>query len=279
MYDPAIHLTNEEYKMKGGKSLVVQTVTEAPELYIIACCRANDEQLAYIETRLDFVLKLSENLTNKARVEVIDKLRLFTADGPAVELEAGQQKGGNFYCPCGIHADDACDIETAFRQKTMSLEERQEFILAGPVGKRNSLRKTKNIKPLQNLTSAELMEELIGRGILRKEILKKETKQRLAKELHGIQRVPAMLFNCPDEDLEKLNLQTYEIFQHEGLHDVAGHIENLFEELPMQVETSAEPQIKPKKPTSNHDRKSNSVKSKKSFRIIKVGKKILKMTQ
>ena len=136
MYGLAIHLTNEEYKIKSGKPLFVQTIIQAPELYIIARCRANDEQLAYIETRLDCVLKLSENLTNKARVEVIDKLRLFTADGPAVELEAGQQKGENFYCPCGIHTDDACDIETAFRQKTMSLEERREFILAGPVGKR-----------------------------------------------------------------------------------------------------------------------------------------------
>ena len=113
--------------MKSGKSFVGQTITGTPEFYIIACCRANDEQLAYIETRSGCVLKLSENLISKARVEVIDKLCLFTADGPAVELEAGKLKGGNFYCPCSIHTDDACDTETAFRQKTMSLEERREI--------------------------------------------------------------------------------------------------------------------------------------------------------
>ena len=107
--------------------------------------------------------------------------------------------------------------------------------------------------------------------------MKIQTEQGLAKEIHGIQCVPGMLFSCPDEDLEKLNLQTYEIFPHEGMH-VAGHIENLLEELPMQVKTSVEPQVKPKKQTSNDGRKSNSVKSKKSSRIIKVGKKILKKT-
>ena len=79
------------------------------------------------------------------------------------------------------------------------------------------------------------MEELMGRGILRKEILKKDTQSRLTEELCGIQRIPSMLITTPGDELDSLNLQDYEIFPHEGMHDVAGHIENLFEELPMHV--------------------------------------------
>ena len=57
----------------------------------------------------------------------------------------------------------------------------------------------------------------------------------MTEELCGTQRIPSMLITTPGDELDSLNLQDYEIFPHEGMHDIAGHIENLFEELPMHV--------------------------------------------
>ena len=176
---------------------------------------------------------MSEDLKTSCGVEIHDKLRLVSADGPAVKLEGGQQKGGNYYCLCGVHADYACDIETAYRCTLKSLEEHRQMVFNGPVGHRNSM--AGKIKPFENLNAAQLMEELMGRGILRKEILKKDTQSHLTEELCAIQWIPSMLITTPGDELDSLNLQDYEIFPHEGMHDVAGHTENLFEELPMHV--------------------------------------------
>ncbi|KAI8488904.1 hypothetical protein Bbelb_334220 [Branchiostoma belcheri] len=57
----------------------------------------------------------------------------------------------------------------------------------------------------------------------------------LKKELHGIKRPPALLFNCPGTGLETLHLDRYEVLPCEPLHDVRHHIQNLFDELPLHV--------------------------------------------
>ena len=93
LYDPAIHLTDEECKIKTGKSVNVQSIIEKPELYIAARCKSNDEQLAYVKTRTACMLDLRDNLSIEG-IDICDRVRLFKGDGPAVQLESGQQKGG-----------------------------------------------------------------------------------------------------------------------------------------------------------------------------------------
>ena len=51
LYDPAIHLTDKEHKIKTGKSVNIQSIIEKSELYIDSRCKSNDQQLAYVETR------------------------------------------------------------------------------------------------------------------------------------------------------------------------------------------------------------------------------------
>ena len=46
--------------------------------------------------------------------------------------------------------------------------------------------------------------------------------------LKGVQRVPSLLLLKPDQKLCNLNLQNY----CEPMHDIKGHLLNLFEELP-----------------------------------------------
>ena len=70
-----------------------------PELYTIGRCRSNEEQLAYIETRIECLEGLETGLHLKAIGEkyesniLNDYVRLFKGDGPAVAFEAGNQKG------------------------------------------------------------------------------------------------------------------------------------------------------------------------------------------
>ncbi|KAI8487322.1 hypothetical protein Bbelb_351200 [Branchiostoma belcheri] len=57
----------------------------------------------------------------------------------------------------------------------------------------------------------------------------------LKKELHGIKRPPASLFNCTGTWLETLHLDKYEVLSCEALHDNPHHVQNFFDELPLHV--------------------------------------------
>ena len=67
-----------------------------------------------------------------------------------------------------------------------------------------------------------------------------ESKKRLSDKLeeaaHGIQRVPALMFSNPTSNLADINLDLYEILFTEPLHDISNHIQNLYAELPFQME-------------------------------------------
>ena len=53
LYDPAVFYTSEEYKQITGFHINVQREVESPELYIIGRCKSNDEQLGYIQSRVN----------------------------------------------------------------------------------------------------------------------------------------------------------------------------------------------------------------------------------
>jgi hypothetical protein len=57
----------------------------------------------------------------------------------------------------------------------------------------------------------------------------------LSEELHGIQRVPALLYNNPTATLESINCDKYEILSFEPLHDIGKHIENVLAEFPFHL--------------------------------------------
>jgi hypothetical protein len=73
LYDPAVHLTNEEYNAKTGKTVSVQKIVEKPHLHLIARCGSSEaEQLAYSETRLTCIKEMATNLTTPTGNERID---------------------------------------------------------------------------------------------------------------------------------------------------------------------------------------------------------------
>ena len=73
---------------------------------------------------------------------------------------------------------------------------------------------------------------------------KKELEEILKAELHGVQRVPALLFPNPSENLESINCANYEILGFEPLHDIGKHIENLFTELPDHLPSNEASKLK-----------------------------------
>lgn len=81
--------------------------------------------------------------------------------------------------------------------------------MKGPIGKRNSLHlKPKAFSSLQKL---ELELELGERGIYEGKT-KKELQLLLDESLHGVRRVPALLYNNPNATLESLTLAVMRYF-------------------------------------------------------------------
>ena len=118
-----------------------------------------------------------------------------------------------------------------------TLQQKQQLVLTGTVARRNSI--MKKAKPLHNLTRPDLEHELASRGVFKDgnvKVLQKE----LDSLTCGQQRVPALLFNCPQASLKNLCLCNYEVLPAEPLHDVGHHIENVFVEFPKHLKPSEE---------------------------------------
>lgn len=77
----------------------------------------------------------------------------------------------------------------------------------------------------------QLKEELRSRKIYDFGFTKKDTKQKLVEALKGVQRVPSLLIHTPTQSIETLNLQNYTILECEPLHDIKGHLSNIFDAL------------------------------------------------
>ena len=195
------------------------------------CGDTDIEQLAYVETRCDCLKKISSPKKLPSGVSVCDKMRFCKGDGPAIELECGQQRGGHFYCSgCGVRADRVYELDHVARCKVVTFPERQQSVLRGPIGRRLSM--ALHPKPFAKMSRRDLEEEVRGRGLTANSDLKPDLQQALTEDLKGKTRVPALLFQKPDASLQSLNLHEYEVLPCEPMHDLAGHIGNVLQELP-----------------------------------------------
>ena len=142
MFDPAVFYTSAEYREISGNDVDVQSEIERPELYIIGRCRSNDEQLGYIETRIECLKDLAVDVNLKSineeceEITISDRMRFFHGDGPASALEAGNQKGGYYFCPsCDVNLCNTDIISYSYLQKICSLEDIRHKVLKGTFGK------------------------------------------------------------------------------------------------------------------------------------------------
>ena len=105
------------------------------------------------------------------------------------------------------------------------------YVLTGKYGKQSGI-----IRPFERLTNNKLKEELRAREIYDFGSTKADTRQSLNEALGGVQRVPSLLLNSPMENIRTLNLEKYTILECEPLHDLKGHLSNVFEILPSILE-------------------------------------------
>ena len=232
MYDPAWYFTDIEFHRKYNELVNIQAIVETPVIYILARYPSNYQQLLYSEERLDDILKLNENMKTLNNIEIIDKLRVFKEDKPAFQFEAGQQNGGNFYCfLCAAHAENASSYVHTHRKYIETINDRIK-----PVKKTDlSVSKTSSLKMklYDNLNKDELIAKLRGRDVkFSCTESKNDLQSKLEDVIHGIQRVPALIYFNSINDISQLNLQFYEILFTEPLHDILNHIKNLYAELP-----------------------------------------------
>ena len=233
LYDPAVFYTDEEFAVKTGKWVNIQSEIETPELHIIARCGSSDnELLAYAETRLKCVQELKIPVSCDG-IEYQDVLRLCHGDNPARAHETGQQKGGHYFCStCGVHCDRTSELDHVLNCKLRTLHSKQQTILKGAIARRNSM--LYKAKPLHSLSRPDLERELASREVFDSGSVK-HLQGMLDKQMCGQQRVPALLFNCPKTSLKDLGLDRYEVLLMEPLHDIGHHIENVFTEFPKHL--------------------------------------------
>ena len=160
MYDPAVHLTNEEYMAKNNtsKRVDVQAEIEHPHLYMMGLCGSSDaDQVLFIPTRQECLRGLSTAVQIKD-VTIKDKMRFMNGDNPSVEFEDGTQKRGHRGCVgCDGDMRHSFDYEYMSHRKDKTLEEKQKLVPSGPEGKKGGLHPFKNLKVEQEENSEQEM--------------------------------------------------------------------------------------------------------------------------
>ena len=236
IYDPAIYYTDKEYFELYNKNINIQALVERPNLYLLARCPSNDQQIMYGDERMEDIASLNIDIPTPSGIPIKDVMRVFKGDAPAAQFEAGQQKGGHFFCwACPIKSYQSSDLISTLNAPHMSLQDRINKVKES-VTSQNKL-DNKRIKLYSNLDKSALIDELHQRKLkFEPKASIKDLQIKLQNEMHGIQRLPALLYNFPNSTLNDLNLSTYEILCTEPLHDVSNHTKNLFNELPWQFQ-------------------------------------------
>lgn len=104
---------------------------EKQHRYILGQSKSTDEdQLSYILSIIEDLKQLVEPV-EIGGVPIFDVMRVFSGDGPARQFEAGQQRGGNFSCLCGIPFKEHINLEYALGFHPPSLLDRCEVFKGG----------------------------------------------------------------------------------------------------------------------------------------------------
>lgn len=231
MYDPAIHLSNDEYKDEPGITLDVQSRVEAPHLYLLGASSSKDiDQLKFVPTRRECLKGLSNPIVSEQGIKVYDNMRMMNGDSPAAEFEDGTQKGGHKGCAgCDGDMMSAYDYEYMAYRKYKSLDEKRTLVVSGKYGSTNTTH------PFKELKVQQLRNELKARKC-NTEGNQKDLQSRLKDILGGTTRVPALLYGENEKtSLSELNLQNYEVLFFEPLHTCLNHIATLLNEIPLHL--------------------------------------------
>ena len=100
--------------------------------------------------------------------------------------------------------------------------------MSGSLWKNSTLQ---NPNPFSNLSLPDIKKELHSRHKVTNGSLKPELSERLKDILHGVQRLPDVLFNTPASSLSDLNCSKWEVVESEFMHDFLNCFSNFMEEI------------------------------------------------
>lgn len=127
--------------------------------------------------------ELQNNLLTSKGCPVTDIMRLFHGDGPELQFESGEQRGGNNGCSgCSGDSRRYRYLTYCLRFPHLSLADHIKIVQAEAAGRR---KRNGGIRPFKNMTVEELRAECSARG-LNEEGLKKDLQQNLKKQLKGV---------------------------------------------------------------------------------------------
>ena len=174
---------------------------EKPFLYIFARSPSTDQQLLYSDKRLADILKIKKPIQIPDGIPIFDTIRAFKGDHPASQFEAGQQKGRNYACHgCCINSHCIKSIPHSFKCPTINLYNKISKIHATASSKER-LKSNTIVKLYHHLDLPALIDEHPQRNIKTSSLIKQSLQASLELEMHGIQRMAAVLFTAPFSQL------------------------------------------------------------------------------
>jgi len=150
-------------------------------------------------------------------------------------LESGHKKGGNFFCwVCDAKATRGTELSHILFQNVLNLNDKCSRLKATTEGRKivNSCQ----LHYVPSLDKTGLISDLHQREVVFRMDSKTDNLRKiLEEEMAGTQHLPALMFDRPKESVDELGLSKYEVMPVEPLHTIAGHIRNLFDEIPRQL--------------------------------------------
>ena len=229
MYDRSVFTAN-----------ACQSFIEEPEIHILGLSSSSaDDQVAFIPDRYECLNELNQVVHSSNGVPIHDVARFFIGDHPAQNFERGTQQGGHYKCGgCGILSHMIGDFPHAANMDWRGLEKIQTIAINGTFGSNPG-----KLKPFHNLSVDQMRLELSARGQFDISKCKPQLANDLTKYLKGVQRVPTLIISDPTKPLSQSCLSSYEILESEPLHDIKGHLTNLFEEVPFLLDGTLKGEI------------------------------------
>ena len=136
-----------------------------------------------------------------------------------------------FFCwSCTMQADLCPNISYSYPLPFISLQDRIRKIMCS-YSIQERLQENK-AKLFDKLKKEDIINELCNRKIkFSRDSPLKYLQELTTNEVHGIQRLPALLYNF-NHSLNHLNLTKFEIINNEPLHDISNYSKYLYEEVP-----------------------------------------------
>ena len=151
------------------------------------------------------------------------------------QFEAGQIKGGNFFCiSCFMYSNHVKNICFSNAKEMMSLQNQIKKVKSSTISQ--SKVQKQQLKLYGGLSKTEIIDEPRQCAVkFTSTLTKKDLMDILSYEMHGIQRLSALWYDYWNHSTEEVNLSHYKILPKESLHNVSNYIKNIYQKPPSHM--------------------------------------------